>query len=465
MTVTIERGSEVDNSSNFKPKSDNPIPDKYQGLPSGMVKELGGPKEIIDLIRTQELKNEEEINSYFQERYRQSPKDEQEEYYGAQKEAFAILSAYVRGEQSLQGLSVKDSWLMAKLQDLYEGAKEKNQSQSLTFAMGDEVDRRVYQNMMARMTFDIMERRNQQRDSMKVARLQQEILNSSGDGAEREGSENFGNEKANEMSRQLVDKMVKSGIIKQKYEADHLDIINKSKTKDSCLYKTISYAYRDIREARYPDDAKTNIKYNEAFDYANVTNNLPHQEQAGWIYRGIFPSKSRGISTVTRGSMNAEISLPLIKDLDALITSGVVKANYKFSAPDGPGSSSRHDSVNMYFLEEPSDDALKKIAAISQKYQRGGNLVGKKISEGFYMSEIGSISDEHALKFLNDISAIDPELGQGISQEIKKYSAAMKGDRVAMSEGGFYAIQKALECYGYRIEYARDKGIIINTMK
>ena len=148
-----------------------------------------------------------------------------------------------------------------------------------------------------------------------------------------------------------------------------------------------------------------------------------------------------------------------VADLDNLIKSGVIRANYKFGEPDMASSGlDRHDAVTIYFLEEPSEDALAQISAITQRNFRGNDLMGKKVSEGFYMSEIGSISEQQALDCIESISALDPELGTTARDFLTVKGAT---DRIAMSEAQFYSLQETLNLFGHNLTYNPEKGIAV----
>lgn len=222
------------------------------------------------------------------------------------------------------------------------------------------------------------------------------------------------------------------------------------------------YNYKKLREADYPIDGQA---YEAAWDYANSNNSLgekSHKFENNWIYRGNMPES--GKKTETRGSLNVNISEGLIKELDKLIADGVIDANYKFGSLETQAAAdSRHDAITIYFLKKPSPEAIKALSEIGQKYYRGNDMLGDKISDGFYISEIGSVSDKHARELLDKFDNIDPK----VAIALRGYLMAAIPDsktgikRVAMSEAQFYAVKKTVNLFGYDIKYDTNSGFEI----
>jgi hypothetical protein len=210
--------------------------------------------------------------------------------------------------------------------------------------------------------------------------------------------------------------------------------------------------YNKYRIAAYPHDPNEEQIWDDALRNTNVNINNKKSE---WMYRGVFPTNSE--ETVTRGSFNVHVTPELINQLDNMISSGKIKANYKFGQPGTSASpTERHDSISIYFLEQPTPEALKELTSITRPYVRGDNLLGKKIDDGFYMSEIGSIDTEHINVFIEQLKSKDA----AFAQAVQNYTSPRpgRGSSLKMSEAQYYAIKDVARAFGYNISYDREKG-------
>lgn len=207
--------------------------------------------------------------------------------------------------------------------------------------------------------------------------------------------------------------------------------------------------YRQLRGSSYP----LNKEYLDAWEYAfsekeGVSINLENN----WIFRGRFLNE--GESTVRRASLNVSVDTELIDELDKLILNGDINGYYKFGNPNsGASASKRHDSVTIYFTEEPSDIALEKISKIIANRSRGDNLLGHKISDGFYVSEIGSFKDEQIEELIEQIHFKQSEL----ASVLKTFLLNTHG-QPSMSEAQYYVVKDVLSEYGYNLEYNPETG-------
>jgi len=212
----------------------------------------------------------------------------------------------------------------------------------------------------------------------------------------------------------------------------------------------IGDTYRGLRASDYQSDPNEE----KTWALAQKSQIVPSREQNNWMYRGNFGEN--GEETVTRGSFNVHVTPELITTLDDYLASGAVKANYKFGAPGTPASPvERHDAISIYFLEEPNGKALDDLAQIIKPYLRGDNLLGKKVADGFYVSEIGSVQDEHIGQLIEALDAIDPAFAKGLAAEMTHK------ERLAMSEAQFYAMQKTARVFGYKIDYHPVEGFTV----
>jgi len=212
----------------------------------------------------------------------------------------------------------------------------------------------------------------------------------------------------------------------------------------------IADTYRKLRASNY----QSNPNEENIWIYARTNQPVATKEQDNWIYRGYFGENSE--KTITRGSFNVHVTTELITALDNYIASGAVKANYKFGAPNTPASpAERHDSISIYFLENPTKEVLDDLALIIKPYVRGNDLLGKKVSEGFYISEIGSVQEEHIKQLIDTLNTIDTAFANGVKIEMTHK------ERLAMSEAQFYALQKTALAFGYKITYHPNSGFVV----
>lgn len=220
----------------------------------------------------------------------------------------------------------------------------------------------------------------------------------------------------------------------------------------SGLFKDV---YNEYRIADYPIDINEEHTWENALKNTKVEVNNKKSE---WIYRGIFPKD--GLETLTRGSLNVNVTPELIDALDKLIVNGKLKGNYKFGQPGTSAApTERHDSISIYFLEEPTQDLLQEISKAVQPYVRGDNLLGKKVSDGFFMSEVGSIESNHVEDLVESLKTRD----EAFSKALKEYTSPQlgRGESLKMSEAQFYAIKDVAKAFGYDISYDKNEGFSI----
>ncbi|MEI7709772.1 MAG: hypothetical protein WCI76_03595, partial [bacterium] len=233
---------------------------------------------------------------------------------------------------------------------------------------------------------------------------------------------------------------------------DNIDDPDSRKKLASGLFQDV---YNRYRIAEYPTDPVEEQTWEDALKSTKVGVNNKKSE---WMYRGVFPKN--GEETATRGSFNVNVTPELIDSLDDMIASGKIKANYKFGQPGTTASpTERHDSISIYFLEQPSDEALQELATTIKPYVRGDNLLGKKVEDGFFISEVGSVETEHIEKFVEDLKSKDP----AFAEAVKGYTSPKPGSGTSlkMSEAQFYAVKDVARAFGYNISYDKDNGFQI----
>jgi len=216
-------------------------------------------------------------------------------------------------------------------------------------------------------------------------------------------------------------------------------------------------AYNRYRLADYPIDEHEENTWEDALRNPRVPINNKKPE---WQYRGEFPKGNE--STITRGSLNVHVTPQLIEGLDGLIASGKVRMNYKFGMPGSTAApTSRHDSVSMYFLEEPTEEIIKAISHVAAPFVRGDSLLGTKVADGFYISEVGNIDSDHVDQLIEDSSHIDAALADAI----REYASPRpgQGTRLKLSEAQYYAVKDVSRVFGTDFSYNTDTGFSVGT--
>ena len=294
--------------------------------------------------------------------------------------------------------------------------------------------------------FNIEEQKINLKNEAEIEKVREEIASSSENSNEAKSE--------NKEINSLVDSVT------QGRRREVIDLYNKwlkdfnnPDSKKALISGLFGDVYNKYRIAEYP------TAQNEQEIWKEYLNNLRvpvNNKKSEWMYRGVFPDKD--VETVTRGSFNVNVTPELIDSLDQMILDGKIKANYKFGEPNSQASpSERHDSITIYFLEKPSDEAIAELSSIVKPYARGDNLLGKKISDGFFMSEIGSIETKDIEVFIEKLKSKDSILAEAI----KNYTSPRpgQGTSLKMSEAQFYAIKDVAKALGYNLSY--DNGFIL----
>lgn len=259
--------------------------------------------------------------------------------------------------------------------------------------------------------------------------------------------------------RDLIEEAIegKKQAVKDLYQnfVEHIEI---DETRKNLIKGLFDFVYKKYRNADYVHNPEEEHVWNTYLQSTNIPIDNRRKE---WMYRGMFPNGED--KTLTRGSFNVHVTPELIDSLDTLISSGKLRANYKFGQPDTPASpTERHDSVSIYFLEEPSEESLEELSAIIKPYVRGDNLLGKKISDGFFMSEVGSIESGHIEKLIEDLKLKDKALAAAV--EMYTIPRSDKKESLKMSEAQFYSIKDVAQVFGCSISYDSENGFILDSI-
>jgi hypothetical protein len=477
---------------------DDIIPLKYQNLPSSVVEEIWTKPTFIDdeknnsenkrrqiaidHIKANEVAREEEKQLELKKRYNELSEEDKKKFSEAQKDSIDVSHEFINGSRDLEKVSDEEEFVLEKTRDAYTDFKEKNPDDEFSLKFFSDIDKKIWDNFNYRLAFDVMHSKKEIRDQEEANKVRQSIgipqRESNSENLVVPNSENnyeninlslyeklssnHKNRIQNSFDKDDREAKERAWKMVQKRFSNLSQVDNKELASFYCSDK-----YKDIRTWSYSG----NIEYDQAWNYAIKNNSLKHREENGWIYRGVFPNSDK--KTETRGSLNIIVTPEVVQKLDKLILNGTMKANYKFGEPGlGGDAADRHDAVSIYFLEDPSEEAIQEIAKIGQAHFRGNQLLGKKESEGFYISKIGSVSDLHVKKFLSDLKVVDQNAFVVLTNYLTSIKhlpvkdgneQSKKNERIAMSEAQYYAVKDTLDSYNIDIDYDKRDGIMINS--
>ena len=206
------------------------------------------------------------------------------------------------------------------------------------------------------------------------------------------------------------------------------------------------------KKLKYAADYPTPADYQKIIDYALQDEAVKHTTDGDWILRGTLPSDEKPV--VATGRLNVNLDRELLRNLDQMIKNGVISGYYELGQIGTVvDATKRNDAISIYFLKEPTKKALDAISALVAERFRGENLPGKKVSNGFYLAEVGYIGKDQTIDFLKKLNQLDPEL----TAAIDKFLLGSKDK--GMSEMNYFATKSVLDAYGYDLAYGPDKGI------
>jgi len=485
-----------DRAANTTAPPDDEIPAQYKGLPSEIVEELWEPGGDIDSrkailqseqriqalanLKDREVAEETNERSRLGQSFAKLPEALQTQLEPARQEATAIIADYIKSNGEIQNLRPQDQFVLNKLRTTWQESQKEAPGTAQDLRLQNPYDQAVFQNLVDRIAFTRLVVRQENADQQAADQVRESIglpeqAEQTPRPAEQPKAEQilteqrveFGDQRAKAEEKAVVERLIASGVIKP----EHADLIRQSTEEFNDTFnvarKLAGFIYSELRDARYERSDDVVKNYDNAYKLATSDTSLPFHKENGWVYRGLMREAAKGLKTVTRGSLNVQVSPELVMELDALIKSGEIKANYKFPDENQKGDvTKRHDSVSIYFLEQPTQEALAKISEIASKHLRGNDLLGKKISEGFYMSEIGSVTDQQAVDFIQSVIKINPELGKAMESALtsRNFDDGKMHTRIAMSEGQFYAMKQTLGYYGLEMDYKAGKGISVSKI-
>ncbi len=445
------------------------IPTKYQGLPSSLTEELWVNPIYIDheknttahkerdqaleALRAKEYHREETKKRHLTDLYRALTLNQRKNFPNMQRAAQKTLGEYIQGNKAINGLSREEIFLLEELKSSYESFKKNNPNQPFKATFSQDIDKEIYDNLIQRIAFSHLEK-EELADDKKIVESTKQALGVATLADDEDLPQISNNDMAIAELREISKKKSHKPIRKLLKE------IETSNDREKITKTLIDYKYNQKRLSDYPFDPN----YEKTWNMATKDTTVPFKKENDWLYRGNFPTTRN--PTETRGSLNINISEVAIKELDALIKSDIINANYKFGAPNTPASGlDRHDAISIYFLSTPTPEGLQALSAIAKKYYRGNNLLGKKIADGFYLSEIGSVSDKHASVLIQKLKRIDPQIASAVKNTLTSKNWKTQKERTAMSEAQYYTIKEVLNLFDLNIAYNPNKGFIITDTK
>ncbi|MCK9393572.1 MAG: T3SS effector HopA1 family protein [Candidatus Paceibacterota bacterium] len=156
----------------IKNNNNNIIPPQYRGMPSEIVAELWTNKTYLDdeknktenerrgiaieKIKTNELKQEKERSNNFKKIYSKLSENQKIEYLNSQKKVEDYVVGYIQDKNTIENLSLFESFVLNKIKDSYEKFKKNNPDKSFSFEFSRDIDRAIYDNLFYKLSFRIL---------------------------------------------------------------------------------------------------------------------------------------------------------------------------------------------------------------------------------------------------------------------------------------------------------------------
>lgn len=457
---------------------ENFIPPQYAGLPSEVAEEIWTEPVYVDeeqnravqgrreaglaQIRERENTREATKDKLATEQYAQLSEDRKKEFPSLQQKSAEGIAQHIKGTKKIKNLSSEEIFILSKAEDVWKESQKEKPGAPLTMTFDREIDKKIYANLLNKLAFDQVKVKKAEAEQQKLNKVREDL----GLPPEIKPATELQHEKKLETKvesketpdlvelKRVFDRMIGRANRPSLKKAQE-DLYNNLKNEGNKT-KIAEVILEGLRQEKRTADYPANPEYEKAWEDARrKTEGIGSKVENDWNYRGEFASKESGTKTETRGSLNIDVTPDVVRELDDLIKRGVFKGNYKFGDPNtGASALARHDAVTLYFLENPSEEAKVALSDIAKRNLRGENLLGKKISEGFYMSEVGSVSGTHAKGLIEKLNTVDDKLGKAVGNFLTDRTG-----RIAMSEAQYYATKETLNLYGYDISYDKEKGM------
>lgn len=167
------------------------IPAQYEGMPSEVVEKLWQSKVYSDpeknnaeakrrqialeAIKQGEADRETAKQQQMSERYSKLPPEQKTEFPTAQTDAGKILNENIQGKRELDDPSPEESFVLGKLKTAYEEFKRENPDKPFAFELSRDIDQNVYNNLVQRVAFKVLEGRQRIGDQEKANEIRKEL--------------------------------------------------------------------------------------------------------------------------------------------------------------------------------------------------------------------------------------------------------------------------------------------------
>ncbi|MBU0597024.1 hypothetical protein KKA94_02575 [Patescibacteria group bacterium] len=167
------------------------IPPQYKGIPSEVVEELWQSKvyvnpeknkaeaerrqQALEAIKQGEADRETAKQHQMSERYSKLPPEQKTEFPTAQTDAGKILNEHIQGKRELDDLSPEEFFVLGKLKTVYEEFKKENPDKPFGFELSRDIDQNVYNNLVQRLAFKVLEGKQRIGDQEKANEIRQEL--------------------------------------------------------------------------------------------------------------------------------------------------------------------------------------------------------------------------------------------------------------------------------------------------
>ena len=265
-------------------------------------------------LKEQEARRRSEKEKAAQAQYNLLDEGQKREFPNLQRAAALRVAEHIKGAK-IENLSSEEWFVLAKAEDAWKAAEEKNPDTPLTMAFDLEIDQKIYANLLNRLALEQVQVRKAETEHRQLSKVrgdlslqpkervkqQERVLPKKKEQIEDISPENT--QALSEIRRLLDRRIAKKPQFKQAQNALYDSLIGRG-DKIEIAKLLMNELYHEKRTASYPN----NPQYQEAWQYASGAKNIPARVENGWMYRGTFPSKGERTKTETRGSLNITVT-------------------------------------------------------------------------------------------------------------------------------------------------------------
>jgi hypothetical protein len=169
----------------------NLIPQKYRGLPSGMVEEMWQPalakdternkqtaeqrRQALGNLRADELQGAQRRGVELQNLLEHLPTEQKGEIPAVEKQAIQSIADHLSGNSQIPDLTVGEMFLLDKLSESYQKAKEKNPDQPVIFQFSQSVDATIFENLKKKLIFESLQAKGKIQEKEQLADVREKL--------------------------------------------------------------------------------------------------------------------------------------------------------------------------------------------------------------------------------------------------------------------------------------------------